>query len=344
MPKQIRVSAIIAGTVLVAVIASAQRNWQPHPANPVLTAGGSTWDAAAVGQPSCLFDNGRYRMWYTGAATDLRGRILVAESPDGVTWTRHPTPVLDVGGGGTWDGWTVDTPAIARAGEFYFLYYYGQRDPGSAEGSSIGVATSNDGLVFHRVGAGPVLEPGPPGSWDARWVESPTVIHDERTGRWLMWYTGMSVEWRASIGLATSRDGVHWKKHLANPILGPGPNGSWNDYWIAVPAVMGFRSGYWLFYSGVNAEDLGDGRVDEAAVGFAWSVNGAAWLGDNTSPVLTRDDTGPGGPWAPTVVLGSGGDRIFMWFETETGIGLATTHAPEQHRSTETNRISPSGP
>ena len=329
----IQIPVLCTTALLWASLANAQYGWQPHSVNPVLTAGGTTWDAAAVGQPSCTYDNGRFRMWYTGAAADLRGRILLAESPDGVSWTRLPTPVLEVGADGTWDGWTLDTPAVVCAAESYFLYYFGQRDPGSAEGSSIGVATSSDGLAFQRVGPDPVLEPGPPGSWDARWVESPTVVFDSRTGRWLMWYTGLSAEWRASIGLATSDDGIHWQKYPANPILGPGLDGSWNDYWIAVPTVMVYRSGYWLFYSGVSAEDLGDGRVDDAAVGFAWSIDGDTWLGVHSSPVLTRDDAGPGGSWAPTVVLGPEGNQIFMWFETETGIGFATATTPERRRS-----------
>jgi predicted GH43/DUF377 family glycosyl hydrolase len=95
-------------------------------------------------------------MWYTGAAIDLRGRVLLAESADGVTWTRHPVPALDVGATGAGDAWAVDTPAVIQSQGRYLLYYFGQRQAGSVDGGAIGLATSEDGLAFERVGATPV--------------------------------------------------------------------------------------------------------------------------------------------------------------------------------------------
>lgn len=321
--------------------APAQTDWQPHSANPVLPPGGTIWDAAAVGQPSCLVEEGVFRMWYTGAGADLRGRILHAHSSDGAAWTRHPNPVLHPGEDGAWDGFTIDTPAVVRVADTYFLYYFGQRASGSVDGSSIGLATSSDGLEYRRAGKGPVLEPGPPGSWDSRWVESPTVIHNAGNGRWLMWYSGMSPEWKASVGLATSTDGVHWQKHPANPILTPGPEDSWDDYWAAVPTVVRFRSGLWLFYSGVNAADLADQRADFPAIGFAWSGDGVTWLGDRSEPVFGPDSAGLAGPWAPTVVLDEASETLLIWYDTHAGINHATAPVPDRTRSGSLRRVNP---
>ena len=41
-------------TILAAGQVDAQLRWSLHQVEPVLTAGGSEWDAAAVGQPSCV--------------------------------------------------------------------------------------------------------------------------------------------------------------------------------------------------------------------------------------------------------------------------------------------------
>lgn len=73
-----------------------------------------SWDGLLVGRPSVLFENGKYRMWYDGrkdlplGAPDEQApkspvskrSVGYAESPDGLTWTRHPRPVMNRDSGG----------------------------------------------------------------------------------------------------------------------------------------------------------------------------------------------------------------------------------------------------
>jgi predicted GH43/DUF377 family glycosyl hydrolase len=321
--------------------AAGQIGWQVHPASPVLAPGGSQWDAVAVGQPSCRMEAARYRMWYAGAAADLRVRVLLAESVDGVAWQRHPAPLLTASAPGTWDAWSLDTPEVVRSPDRYHLYYYGQSSPDTADGSAIGLAVSEDGVTFDRSGDHPVLTPGAPGSWDERWVESPAVRRDPATGRWFMWYTGVDAAWVAGIGLATSVDGVRWVKHPANPVLSPGRPGAWDDYWAAVPAVLEWRSVVWLVYSGVSAADLADGTAESPAVGFACSLDGATWVRPWQEPVLGSAEVGAGGPWAPSMVHDPEGGRLLMWYETSAGIGLAIAPVPSPLRGPARTRLMP---
>jgi len=324
---------MIIGILLWAGGVEAQRDWEIHP-GPVLAPGTGQWDALAVGQPSCLSQGGGFRIWFSGGDINYQVRILHASSSDGVTWSRDPNPALDVGNAGEWDAWAVDTPEVVQVDGLFYLYYFGQREPGTIDGSSIGMATSVDGHQFVRTGADPILAPGPPGAWDERWIESPSVVFDERRSRWTMWYTGVSIDGLVRIGMAISEDGVHWRKHPENPVISAATAGSWNDAWVGLPTVVPFRSGLWLIYAAVSGADLADGKVDEAALGFRWSLDGNRWSGDRSDPIITRAMTDSNGPWAPSLVIEPDRNALFLWFETNSGIWLATGSIPAELRHT----------
>lgn len=73
-----------------------------------------SWNSLLVGRPSVLFDDGKFRMWYDGrsslpaSAPDKqaikkpvsRRSVGYAESSDGITWKRHPRPVMNRDSGG----------------------------------------------------------------------------------------------------------------------------------------------------------------------------------------------------------------------------------------------------
>lgn len=65
---------------------------------------------------------------------------------------------------------------------------------------------------------GPIVTPTQP--WEGTAVYEPAVLHEH--GRYRMWYTG---GWAgaASTGYATSRDGIHWRKH--GRVIGHGASG-----------------------------------------------------------------------------------------------------------------------
>jgi hypothetical protein len=85
-----------------------------------------------------------------------------------------------------------------------------------------GADTANDllGLNLRKIGI--VLTKGAPGTWDADLVETPSVIYDPKSGKWVMAYVGYgstSGAQRAAVGIAYSSDGVTWTKSASNPIL-----------------------------------------------------------------------------------------------------------------------------
>jgi len=317
-----------------------QTEWQKYQNNPVLvkdTTIQGVWEWAGIGQPSCLFENDTFKMYYAAAGiayigdTILRGRISYAFSIDGTTWVKldPPVPVLDVGSPGAWDSRWCDTPAPVNDGTEYKLYYYG--DSLSAAHSAIGVATSSDGIIWTRHPGNPILERGEILDWDGFWVESPAVLYDSVTGIYSMWYTGVGYgpglpfnTW-IQIGYAYSTDGLTWQKDtLNNPVLGTGSAGSWDDGLVAVPAVRRTGGFYEMWYCAASIADWAvDSTLDTAYVGYATSQNGIDWT-KYTDPVMTNYDppADSGGPWAPDVIFD--GFEYKMWYETALGIFYAT--------------------
>jgi len=110
---------------------------------------------------------------------------------------------------------TFNPAAIVRGGKIFVLYR-AEDDTGAAEigghTSRLGLAESRDGIHFKRR-ATPVLFPADDSQKEREWpggVEDPRIVESE-DGTYVLTYT----QWNRitySVGIATSRDLIHWKK------------------------------------------------------------------------------------------------------------------------------------
>ena len=55
-----------------------------------------------------------------------------------------------------------------------------------------------------------------------------------------LWYSGYretssTTSTNISIGVATSGIGIHWTRYAGNPVMRPGPPGSWNELRVLTP-------------------------------------------------------------------------------------------------------------
>jgi hypothetical protein len=163
--------------------------WTKYEGNPVMNVGASgSFDDMSVWPGTVLFDGERYRMWYTGAhgtiSSDSDWQIGYAESVDGLSWTKHPAPVLDPGVG--WDGGIVYAPHVLFDGSSYSMWY-----TAVAATHAIGYAASLDGLHWTRHWGNPVVEgPGVGVGWGR-------VLHDPTSSVYVMWYANVDdYSWR----------------------------------------------------------------------------------------------------------------------------------------------------
>ena len=117
---------------------------------------------------------------------------------------------------------------------------------------------------------------------------------------------------RGSIGRATSADGIQWQRDTVhNPLLSPGPTGSWDDGVVCNPSVFAVGNTMFMLYEGRPASGNPPWQV-----GLARSTDGGmTWAKEPANPVLRR---GTGGSWdADYVGLGSVlliGDTCHVWY------------------------------
>ncbi|UCE39257.1 MAG: hypothetical protein JSW00_08580, partial [Thermoplasmata archaeon] len=221
------------------------QGWIKNESNPVLDLGPpGSWESNLVWAPRVIYEGGKYHMWYSG--DNGRGRIGYANSTDGVTWTRHPSNPVFGPGPDTWEKQSVYVPTVYYDGTTYHMWYTGYS---FSNVYRIGYANSTDGINWNRYPGNPIIDLGPPNSWEEVSIHATTVIHDGST--YHMWYSAENSTTHR-IGYANSINGLDWTRHPENPVLDTGPPGSWDDTHVFYPTVHynDITSTYHMWYIG----------------------------------------------------------------------------------------------
>lgn len=204
---------------------TAPQTWRKHPGNPIYgPAQSGAWDDWTNGV-AIVRDKGdvSYKMFYAGRKGAGIG-FAVGSLADPLTWKEHPASPVLVPRTDNWEGGLINQPRVVKVtDEHWRMYYTGWgHEAGGGSPWTFGLAESFDaGVTWQRHADGrPLLERGPPGSYDDGGVFVPEV---RRVGRgWMMWYTAMKViPGRQAIHIcaATSDDGVRWTKCDVNPVI-----------------------------------------------------------------------------------------------------------------------------
>ena len=150
---------------------------------------------------------------------------------------------LTTGKPGSWHARYVGSPTVVYDGTTYWMWFNGGQITADAEYpykviEQIGGATSSDGLHWTALNEGkPVLTLGAAGSADHRGLAHPYVLKVGK--RFLMWYGAIDGRSGNDLGitpghvrveqmcLASSLDGVHWKRENGgHPVMPLGEKGS----------------------------------------------------------------------------------------------------------------------
>lgn len=248
--------------------------------DPVLTATGDALN------PSVTYLGGAQIMLYSvfdGVwRTAVDGKIVLSPDPR------------------TWEGRYIaaNGSAFGDAGLLRYWYVAGPRNKGR-----IGLATSTDGRRFTKHGR-PALEPGPFESWDERAVADPYVIRIR--DYFYMYYLGhdRAQPPQQRIGVARSRDGIRWEKLVSNPMLAPGPPGSFDEAGVGEPAVWQSNGFYWMLYTGRNFAERRRLGLARATDGIHWTKLPTVFTGASAWDSKVICD--------PTVLVDGG--KIDVWF------------------------------
>jgi beta-1,2-mannobiose phosphorylase / 1,2-beta-oligomannan phosphorylase len=203
-------------------------------------------------------------------------------------WRKHPaSPVLGNEGTGT----CFDVSVLQESGEYRMYFSWRPR-------KSLALATSTDGVSWGE----PVIVLGPESStgWEDD-INRPAVVRHE--GRYLMWYTGQASD-RSWIGLATSPDGLAWKRHGTRPVLSP--ELAWEKVAVMCPHVIWDPAErlFKMWYSGGE-------QYEPDAIGYATSRDGVSWMKHGDNPVFREDSASP---WESRKVTACQVERHGGWY------------------------------
>lgn len=137
-----------------------------------------------------------------------------------------------------------------------------------------------------------------------------------------MWYSAGERNEPNAIGYATSRDGLGWTKHAANPIFAADPGHDWEKHKVTACQVERCGDWYYMFYIGFRDEP-------HAQIGIARSRDGITrWERHPANPIIRpgKDQWDHDACYKPCAVFD--GEKWLLWYNGRHGgleqIGLAT--------------------
>jgi len=186
-----------------------------------------------------LKPGGLWHMVFCGNRDD---DVEHATSRDGLTWEKDPrSPIFK----------KAYAPNLVQAGDELRMYYiHKPRLPdGKAGPWEVHLATGKDFHLLKPHPSNPMLTVSQP--WEKGALFYPYVLRENET--WVMlygayWENHPTSKSATAIGIATSRDGVHWTKSAANPALTPTPGSSYDSIYTSSQAVLRDGDGYKLYY------------------------------------------------------------------------------------------------
>jgi predicted GH43/DUF377 family glycosyl hydrolase len=311
---------------------------RPDAAQPVIApAPNHAWEALHTFNPAAIVREGKVYVLYR--AEDNSGemkiglhtsRIGLAESSDGLHFTRRPEPVLGPGDDSEhdreWPGGCED-PRIVEAPDGTYVLTYTQWN---RKRTDVGVATSRD--LIHWTKHGPIF------ARDASYKSAAIVTHLDHgrviaakiQGKYRMYWGEIAVR------LATSDDLIHWTPVEA-PVLEKRPGHFDSSFPEVGPPPVLTGEGIVVVYNGRNAEN------------GSYSVGEALFDADDPSKLLARTDDPvfqPELPWEKTGQYAAGTtfaeglvflhDRWFLYYGcADSFVGVAVTplvfvHAPRR--------------
>lgn len=295
---------------------------------------GLSFDADEVFSPSVRFEGDDPELFYTGCQW-LAGRnecdpleIAIGRAVfNGDAFVRDTAnPLFETGDvpAGELSGLRLNMQVDVAAGPDFRGYIA----PGS--GSQVFVVDSS----FEEVTE--VLPAGVLGEFDEQDLCCASVV-DVPDGRTLMWYSGNRVRnavngWE--IGLAVSTDGGRtFARHPTNPVLVPGPPGSFDSDGVFDPVVVydAHRAMFRMWY---EARDF----FGTVRIGYAVSTDGASWSRYPGNPVIDPGALDFDSIGGPEVVLAADG-RLRMWLH-----GRSAGEARRRIFAFENRGVSAAGP
>lgn len=283
--------------------APAPLKFKGYEGNPILTPGEpGSWDDLYVVCCCVLEYDDTIFLYYAGGPVRGGGSLGLATSADGYHFDKYPGNPILTGDKKGYDAFNVGPAGILREDSLWVLYFNAKEIAGYGSGPSFGRATSELLRGPWTKSEEPVLTSGRRGEWDSDFISTPVLIKDN--GSYRMYYTSgedLVSFTNIYIGMATSSDGITWKKHNnpvtrqhpfvdSDPVMFTGKPGEWDQDVIMAGTVLPIGSGFEMYYyGGVTLKKMDDNR-EAGSIGYATSVDGIHWEKYKKNPVYSLED------------------------------------------------------
>ena len=201
-------------------------------------------------------------------------------------------PILPLGELGAFDEFAIYPTSVIRYGDKIRLYYAGwYRCQSVPFNTSIGLASSNDGVKFKREGRGPILSFS---------LDEPFVISGPKIRRfsdlWYLYYLS-GREWINNEGkpeivykirMATSIDGKSWVKENNNIISDLLDEKECQ----AGPDVFYYKNKYHMYFVYRHALDFRNNKCRGYKIGYAYSDDLYNWIRNDQDVGINYSKTG----------------------------------------------------
>ena len=204
-------------------------------------------------------------------------------------------------GSNNWESAFIDPGAVIyHEGQFHMLYNGISGWPAHVQ---VGYATSTDGETWTRMTDDPVFTGEGIDYTGVSVFVSSVVVADD--GTWMLYFytidTG-NFSGPGKIGRATATSPFGPFIADPEPVLLPGPEGSWDEHAVLNPNVVKTADGYAMYYDG-NQGDVAENR--DRQIGLAFSADGATWtkydIPTTTATIVAESDPifkpGRSGAW-----------------------------------------------
>ncbi len=185
--------------------------WHRLSQTPIIAPRGHGWESAGTFNPAVVIRGKKIVMLYRAQDQQGTSRLGYAESSDGIHFTRRAEPVLSPVADYEKDG-GVEDPRLVQFGDTYYLTYTGY----NKKDAQLCLATSKDLIHWDRKG---VIISANKGNWNVKWTKSGAIVPEKINGRYWMYFLGTSADNNDQVGLASSRDLLHWTEATRVPVL-----------------------------------------------------------------------------------------------------------------------------
>lgn len=225
--------------------------------------------------------------------------IMRFSSKDGIEWNNKQT-ILNSSN----EQWEikVNRACVLIKDNRWYMWYTGQ----NTRNSSIGLATSEDGIHFNKYTDNPVIKPTE--KYELCSVMNPCVIWDEAEKVFKMWYSAGEQYEPDVLCYATSKDGIKWDKYSSNPIFEKSKN-EYDKAKVGGCDVIKIDNKYIMFYIGYQ-------NVDTARICVAKSEDGINWSRIPNNPIISpsRNKWDSHAVYKPSVYFDKKRNIAYLWY------------------------------